>query len=162
MLPDMELHAARVLLLEGVAVDALGILLRAVYHIAVNDLFLIVRKAALADGQVFVGDIGGGDEAVGQVRIYLVSRYPDAEGLLSLPTVFFLYINLHVDCGRCVSELFPLFLAWTDVLTLECADDVPRTELRNELLRLFLDPETERCDIPGYGYVGIVGVNVSC
>ena len=37
MLPDMELHAARVLLLEGVAVDALGIPLRAVYHIAVDD-----------------------------------------------------------------------------------------------------------------------------
>ena len=60
----VELHLLGVVHLVVVAVDALSVDLVAAEHVVVDDALIVVLEAALVDGELLVGDVGGRDESV--------------------------------------------------------------------------------------------------
>ena len=121
VLAGMELQAVGVVVLHRVAVDALAILVGGNEHIAEDDALLVILQAALVDGQVFVGDVGGGDKAIGDVRINPLFGYADSEGLECFPFPLFLLLDVGCD-GNVFADTFadeaaPFFDAGADVCT---------------------------------------------
>ena len=165
VLTHVELDASGVVPLGVVAVDALAVLLVAVDHVAVDEALVEVLEAALVECQVLIGDVGGRDEAVADVRIDAVLGDGDVERLLAMPGVALLLEYLNSDaavCGEgCALHLVPLLQSGTDVF----ATDVPRLGTCSEagdevgVGAVVVDVEVQRGDVQGHGDSHVVGVN---
>ena len=162
VLAGMELHPVGVVLLVVVAVDALTRRTIGAEHIVVDHALLVVFQTALADGQVLVGDVRGGNQSVADVGVDGIGRHNDVERLIARPLSLVAGIDLHLDglppCS--LSELSPvagigLYLgpAANNLLTAE-------GETGGHFLGGFFHLERQRRHVHRDGHPGIVGIDL--
>ena len=158
-LTDMELHAVRVVLLEGVAVDALPILFGGVAHRAIDNLLVVILQTALVDGQLLVVHVAWGDQAVGDVRVDAVLGDVEMEGFHAKPLVVTLGVDGDLDilAGSC--QFLPLLLAGAYIRSRIAVFLIAAPELRDEFFPLILDGEPQGSNVQGNRHVGVFRID---
>ena len=162
VLAGMELHPVGVVLLVVVAVDALARRTFGAEHIVVDHALIVVFQTALADGQVLVGDVRGGNQSVADVGVDGIGRHNDVERLIARPLSLVAGIDLHLDglppCS--LSEFSPvagigLYLgsAANNLLTAE-------GEAGGHFLGRLFHLERQRRHVHRDGHPGIVGIDL--
>ena len=113
----------------------------------------------------FVGDVGGRDEAVGDVGVDAVCRDRDVEGLLTLPLTVVLDEDLDAD-GAVSSEgalhhLMPALQPRAHVLAAKRPFLTAGSEAGDKVggFSTMVDVEVERRDVHGHGDADVIGVN---
>ena len=161
-LTGVELHLLWVVHLVVVAVDALSVDLVAAEHVVVDDALVVVLEAALVDGELLVGHVGGRDESVADVGVDGVGRDEYLEGFVARPCPIVLCEHLHLHafsfCLR--GQRLPI----VDVgLGLDAAQHdflVAERIAGDGCIGLAAQLDGERCDVHGDGDANVVGIDV--
>ena len=104
MVSGMKLHTVGIVLLVAVAVDTLSLGTLGAEHIVVDDAFVIVLEAALADGEILVDDVGRRYETIADVGVDGIARHIDEEWLETCPVAVLVDIDLDLDGRRLSAE----------------------------------------------------------
>ena len=159
----MEEHVVRLVVLVGVAVDALTNLLIADRHIVINLFHLEVGEVALVDAQSLVCHVGRLDGTIGDVLVDGVFCHIEVEGLVAFPSAADLGKHLHLDfltLGR-IQHLLPLCLVNQNLLFLAVDIFSAREgESCSHLTLAFLHDKVHWTDVGRNGHLRVVGVNL--
>ena len=162
--PHVELHTPGIVVLVGMAVDTLCMFHIGVHHITVNDAFIEAGQIALVEGQVPVSDIRRTDEAVGEVRVYVLFGYMDFKWPAARPLSVVFHKDFHVEratFGRS-QHVAPLRDGGSHFPFVRGPFSSGIFDAGCVCVSLLVYDETQRGYVRRYRHVCIVGINVRC
>ena len=157
-LAHVELEPLGIAALREMAVDALAVLLGGVYHVAVDELLVVVLKAALLQREILVGHVGGRDETVADVGVDAVGGHIDREGLIGRPLAVLLDEGAHTDVAL-ADETLPLSGRGAHVAAGEQETLVAGIEESDEVVALVFYGEMQGSHVAGHRDTDIVGID---
>ena len=111
-LTHVELHVVGVIVLIGMAVNALSIRLTRDNHVVVDFSLIEIGKISLVDAQHFVCHVGRRNETIRDVWVDFLFSYMDGKFLECFPTTILLGKHFHLNTLSfgCFKHFFPFVL----------------------------------------------------
>ena len=163
ILAGVKEHAVGVVLLIVVAVDALPTLLGAAQQVVHHHALVVVLQAALVQGEIFVGDVGGRDESVAEPGVDAIRRHVEGKRLIALPLIVAI-AGIDIDGDVAALGLLEQLVPFVDVgLHLVAAHNqfvIAARKSGHHLEGVVVHHKREGRYVHGDGHVGVVGIDI--